>query len=135
MILDLQFCRTISTITYIPRRCFMGCSNLSNVTISEGVQEFHSSAFELCKSLTQITIPSSVTDIWYDAFYGCSMLQNVYCRPIVPPVAHDIVSDWDAFAGHGTPFAINVPSESVENYKTASYWKNYAGYIEGYEFE
>lgn len=62
----------------IGESAFQSCSNLTAVTISEGVERINSYAFEYCSSLTSIAIPSSLNDISYwDVFYGCNSLQEV----------------------------------------------------------
>ncbi|MGM9947391.1 leucine-rich repeat domain-containing protein [Floccifex sp.] len=55
--------------------CF--CSNLSNVTIENGVGSIGNAAFQSCTSLTKITIPASVTFIDSTAFNGCTSLTNI----------------------------------------------------------
>ena len=42
---------------------YSGCSELTSVTIPEGVTSIGDMAFESCKSLTSVTIPNSVTCI------------------------------------------------------------------------
>ena len=46
---------------------FSKCSSITN-----GITEICSYAFERLTSLTNITIPNSVTKICYSAFEGCS---------------------------------------------------------------
>jgi hypothetical protein len=57
---------------------FYNCSNLTSVTISNGVTLISRSAFEDCKGLINAVIPSSVTYIDWDTFSGCSSLTSVY---------------------------------------------------------
>ena len=72
-----------------------------------------------------------VTSIVYRAFYGCSSLTSVYCKPATPPAGD---SDSLMFSGNASGRKIYVPMESVEAYKSAGYWKEYANSIEGYNF-
>ena len=53
-------------------------SNVTSITIPEGVTSIGSSAFDGCSSLTSITIPenSQLTSIGYKAFYGTAWYNN-----------------------------------------------------------
>ncbi len=67
-------------VTSIGNHAFRGCSSLTQITIPEGVTSIGDFAFSGCSSLTQITIPEGVTSIGDGAFYGCVNLTNVYVR-------------------------------------------------------
>jgi len=56
---------------------FQECTNLTNVTIPNGVTSIGAYAFSSCKSLTSVTIPSSVTSIGDRAFIDCTGLTSV----------------------------------------------------------
>lgn len=56
---------------------FVGCSNMTSVTMSEGVKIVEQSAFEGCSGLTSVSIPSSVTSIGPCSFSGCRGLTSV----------------------------------------------------------
>ena len=55
-------------LTSIPKSAFLGCSNLTSITIPNSVTSIGEYAFADCKNLTSITIPSSVTSIGDSAF-------------------------------------------------------------------
>jgi hypothetical protein len=57
------------------------------------------------------------------------MLTSVYCKPTTPPTAGN-----DIFYINASGRKIYVPTESVEAYKSAEYWSDYANYIVGYDF-
>ncbi|MCM1301095.1 MAG: leucine-rich repeat domain-containing protein, partial [Bacteroides cellulosilyticus] len=71
-----------------------------------------------CSNLTSITIPDGVTSIGDSAFYDCSSLTNVYCRPTTPPKLNSA-----AFRYTPANMRIYVPQASVDAYKKA--WGNY----------
>jgi len=56
---------------------FMGCSNLTNVTISGNIASIPSFAFAGCSSLESVTIYDGVTSIGYDAFGYCTSLSSI----------------------------------------------------------
>ena len=64
----------------------------------------------------------------------CSSLTSVYCKAITPPVAV-LYGGWEAFDNNASGRTIYVPMESVEAYKSASGWSDYADAIIGYNFE
>ena len=124
------------SVTLIGGFAFKNCHSLTSVTIPDSVTSIGRAAFSLCTSLTSITIGDGVTSIGDGAFYKSTSLSEVYCKPLAPPTPL-IVSEslgWYAFDGNASGRKIYVPRESVEAYKSAQYWRNYASDIVGYDF-
>ena len=117
------------SVTTIGYDAFYGCSSLTSVTIPDSVTEIGESAFAYCDSLTSVTIPDSVTTIGGSVFADCSSLTSVYCKPATPPAG-----DAYMFDDNASNRIIYVPTDSVEVYKSASYWNSYAYAIVGYDF-
>ena len=118
------------SVTSIGEWAFRGCSSLTSITIPDSVTSIGNSAFRGCTSLTSVTIPDSVTSIGESAFYYCTSLTEVYCKPVTPPSGGS-----NMFGGNASGRKFYVPTESVESYKTAYRWKDYASSIVGYDFE
>ena len=141
-----------SGITKIGHMAFFACENL-NITLPEGIKIIGPAAFTRC-GFTTITIPNSVTTIENSAFVNnknltdvhisstcgignnafgyCEALVNVYCSTTQPPYSY-----WQGknfFYEVSADLKIYVPTESVDTYKTANVWKDYADKIVGYDF-
>ena len=124
-----------NSVTEIEGSAFSDCSSLKNVTIPNSVTNIGRSAFWGCSSLTSVTIPDSVTTIKDNAFFRCTHLENVYCKAITPPSLGSHVFYYDDWGGDKKIYCdIYVPTESVDAYKSASGWSEYASDIVGYDF-
>lgn len=114
-----------SSVTSISANAFTYCRSLTEITIPNNVTSIGQSAFYDCRSLTSVTIPDSVTSIGGSAFYSCISLTSVTVNAITPPT---LVGSY-AF-GYTSNYPIYVPSASVEAYKAASGWSEYASRIQ-----
>ena len=64
-------------INTIESSTFKNCTNLTSVTIGDGVIGIGNSAFYNCSKLASLTIPNSVTSIGYSAFEECRSLKSI----------------------------------------------------------
>lgn len=64
-------------VTNVGERAFSDCSELTSVSIPDSVTIIGDWAFSECTALTSIAIPDSVTDIGRSAFNGCTALANI----------------------------------------------------------
>ena len=133
-----------SYITTIGEDAFRGCTALTSIVIPEGVKVIESCAFEDCTALTSVKLPDSLTTIESNAFSYCSQLTTIEI-----PANVTVIEDWcfsnckqlktlivkatnppTLDAKFSVTFtAIYVPDASVNTYKSAAYWSEYAGII------
>ena len=74
---------------------------------------------------TSVDIPSTCTQIG-NAFQDSTAITSMTCRATTPPtIAAQSLSGWCTGEGKN----IYVPAASVDTYKAASVWSNYASYI------
>ena len=64
-------------VTSIGDYAFSWCTDLTEITIPEGVTSIGNGAFYDCTGLTEVAIPESVTSIGDFAFYDCSSLTQI----------------------------------------------------------
>ena len=64
-------------VTSIGSCAFLGCSELTSISMPSSVTTIGSSAFERCTGLTDVAIGSGVTFIDYEAFNNCSNLATL----------------------------------------------------------
>ena len=123
------------SVTKIGDYAFLNCDYLTSITIPNSITEIGDGAFDVCTSIKSITISSNVTSVGYIAFAQCFTLVNVFCERKTPPTAnHKFSSVWRAFDDNAANRKIYVPRESVNLYKAADGWKEYADAIEPYDF-
>lgn len=64
-------------LTQISDDAFMGCSNLTTVTLPEQVTAIGNNAFQGCVSLPSIVLPTNINSIGNSAFEGCTSLFTI----------------------------------------------------------
>lgn len=126
-------CTSLTTIRLpknldeISSELFKGCTGLVSVDIPNKVEYINGESFRGCTSLTSVTIPASVT--WIGSKYvfdGCTSLRQVVIRATTPPTLDE---DYGPSFENCNNCLIKVPSSSVQAYKEAEGWSNYADRI------
>ena len=117
------------SVSYIENYTFEYCLNLTSIVIPESVAGIGLCAFHGCQRLTSIVIPESVAVIDNSAFDNCSGLTSIYCLRENPPLGGMCMFD----RTNNCP--IYVPAGSVEAYKSAYYWSEYAVRIQAIPVE
>ena len=144
-----------ASVSSIGRAAFSGCYSLTSIVIPENVSSIGDSAFSGCYSLTSIVIPESVSSIGNYVFQNCYSLTSIVIPESVSSIGDSITSAncysfnscfsilkyvfnrttpptlarKDAFNNINSACKIYVPDGSVNAYKSATNWVNYADYI------
>lgn len=115
----------ISTaMTIIPNSFCYLCGALSEVIVPDNITQINASAFRGCIGLFNAEIGSGVTNIESNAFDGCSGLTSIIIRATEPPtIGTNVFRDTNNAN-------ILVPASSVDTYKAASGWSDYASRIQ-----
>ena len=120
----------LESVTVVGLGAFGGCESLEEVVMPK-MEYVSRSAFLSCTGLRSVDLPDTVETVSGFAFRGCTSLTSVICRAIVPPritLPGDVYED--PFEGCQIS-EIKVPTESVNAYKTAKDWFEYADKIVG----
>lgn len=99
------------------------------VLLHDNISVIGDNAFERC-SFSTITLPANLEYLGYAAFLYCSNLTDIYCKATTPPS----MGGW-LFGYETQNRNIYVPLESLEAYKTADGWREFASCIIGYDYE
>ena len=101
-------------------------TGLRSLALPEGFTAVAESICFNCKSLTSLTLPSTTTNVGYRAFSYCEALTEIHCKATTPPTLEQY-----AFEDVVKERKIYVPQGSVEAYKTAEGWSDFAEQIYG----
>ena len=127
-----------NSLTQISDGLFDECHNLSTINsnvagvfnLPPNITSIGKWAF-LMNNPTSVIIPSGVTVIGASAFMGCDSLTGVTCLAITPPtmIYDDYYDTYGQFAVTNS-CPIYVPAASVNAYKSAIGWSEYADRIQ-----
>ena len=67
-------------------KVFSGNTNLTVVTLSEGLVEIGEYAFSGCQNLESVTLPESLTTLGDKAFYACKLLKTIKIPSVVTAI-------------------------------------------------
>ena len=117
-----------NTVTEIGNSAFFYCTQLLSVTLSNSLEGIGYDAFYGCGNLTSMDLPASIRWIGLHAIGGCTSMTSLTCRATVPPSLGLSESDYQESGLQ----EIKVPQASVEAYKSAWGWSQFADIIVGY---
>lgn len=113
-------------VTTITAAAFSYNKSLRTITLPDTVKHIEEGAFYECEALESIKLPESLESIGQEAF-RTSALKSIYCKNTIPPtISTNSVG--------GNIETIYVPISSVDAYKVADGWKDYADLINGCDF-
>ena len=108
-------CSNCYNLYSIGTAAFEGCSNLSEVILSENVSEVGFSAFEDCTNLSSVILSNSLSELPTAMFNGCTLLDNVVLPSCVTSIGNMCFED----CSNLTNFTFNENLESIGNYAFA----------------
>ena len=111
-------------VTSVGYQSFAYCKMLDGVSIPNSVTSIGQAAFSQCYALEEVTLPSSIRSLAAQAFMQCTGLKRVISEASTPPTIQQ-----NSFLNCNALAAIYVPDASVDAYKAASGWSNYADRI------
>ena len=117
----------LSECAYVNEGAFNGCTSLTSLNMPKA-NYIYRNAFKGCVSLTDVDLGNETDKIMVRAFENCTSLTSLTIRATTPPELSD-----SAFLGTSTDLTIYVPSESVDVYKSATNWSEYADQIQAIE--
>lgn len=109
---------------------FYYCSSIETLKIHDKCKIINSRAFQYCDKLKELELGKGVNNISSYAFSACNSLEEIIIHATTPPVIQS-----NTFNGSNAISKIKVPLSSLENYKNASNWSNYADIMIGIEGE
>ena len=112
------------SLSFIARAAFAWCENLSSVDLPSNLEAIHDWAFFECTSLVGITIPETVISLGEGCFKACYRLAVVQIHAPTPPTL-----GLQAFDECPQEMIIYVPASSVDAYRSAPVWSDYADSI------
>jgi len=95
-------------VTGIGNSAFSMCSDLTGVTIPEGVTSLGTSLFYCDFKITELTVPASVTNITVGAFYACFALKDIR---VDEGNQHYVSIDGVVYTKDGTSLLCCVPAK------------------------
>lgn len=97
---------------------FRYCSNLTSITLPEGIGFIHTSAFQECYNLKRVSLPSTTNYVSAGAFMNADNM-DVFCYATVVPY-----SLFNTFYNAST-CKLHVPAESLKGYASSPNWSEF----------
>ena len=114
-----------SSMTSIESYMFRDLYSLQSIVIPNSVTSIGEHVFQNCYSLYSVVIPNSVTSIGENAFSSATGTYEIIMTSSVPPA---LLGEF-VFSNTENYLKIYVPDASVNDYKAATNWVNFASKI------
>ena len=105
-------------VTYIGSEAFLGCINLTSITLPVNIVNIGFHAFADCHSLRSIDLPEGMKQINSNAFSYCYQLDYIYIHDTEPFFLWD-----DALSDINDHVQIVVPCNCIEAFEAAEEWQ------------
>ena len=116
-------CNIPNSVTTIGVSTFSQATGLTSINIPDSVTTIGTTAFTGNRNLRQITIGSGITSIGNQTTTNSDRIQSITIKATTPPTISELT--WQS-----TTCPIYVPAESVDAYKAATNWSDYASRIQ-----
>ena len=108
----------VTDTTDLADGAFSGCSYITSIQLSSGLNTIGASAFENCSALTGMTVPATVSEIGASAFHGCRSMTEIYIPNSVVFLQENLLEGCSSLKKITTPYI----GTSRENPNTLSYF-------------
>lgn len=115
-------------VKWIDHDAFMGCENLGEVKIEEGLESLGRSCFSY-SGLKCIDVPETLLDYGHFMFTGVPSLKDINIRLLTPPVIHENNFDAETYEF----CTLHVPEGCMSAYASAPVWQNFKNIFEDLE--
>ncbi len=99
---------------------------MASINIPENVTSIGDYAFADCCGLTSVNIPGGVTRIGNEAFRDSKSLYDIYCYTSTPAKTGYSMFYENTYSD----CTLHVPYGTIDRYKTADGWKEFANIVE-----
>lgn len=116
---------TINNTGAIGGSVFENDNGLKEIVIGDNVTSIDGAAFRYCNAAKKVVVGASVSSIGSNAFNSVKAYEWHF-KPTTPPT----LTNMNTFGSTESSAIFYVPAESVEAYKTANIWSEYASRIQ-----
>ncbi len=118
---ELETLKILAPLDVLPYSCCAYNTKLKHVELNDAIKSFGPFALYDINDLETITLPSGLENVEYHGIANCPALTSIVCPAVVPPAAKYEPFDESLY----TQATLKVPEQSVEEYKSAEYWRNF----------